>query len=51
MVERARDRLTATGMATTEEIDRHLADIDAGRLDLTAFPVVSAWGRKGADNP
>jgi len=51
MVERARDRLTATGMATTEEIDQHLADIDAGRLDLTAFPVVSAWGRKGADNP
>jgi 2-polyprenyl-3-methyl-5-hydroxy-6-metoxy-1,4-benzoquinol methylase len=46
LVERAREHLTATGMATTEEIDQHLADIDAGRLDLTAFPVISAWGRK-----
>jgi SAM-dependent methyltransferase len=50
MVERARDRLTATGMATTEEIGQHLADIDARRLDLTAFPVVSAWGRRSAED-
>jgi hypothetical protein len=33
-------------MATAQEIDQHLADIGAGRLDLAAFPVVSAWGRK-----
>ena len=46
MIERARERLTGTGMATTEEIEQHLADIGAGQLDLTAFPVVSAWGRK-----
>jgi SAM-dependent methyltransferase len=46
LIERARDHLTAAGTATEEEIDQHLADIDAGRLDLAAFPVVTAWGRK-----
>jgi SAM-dependent methyltransferase len=51
LIERARDRLTATGMATAEEIDQHLADIEAGRLDLTAFQVVSAWGLKERRQP
>lgn len=46
MIERARAQLIAASMATEEEIDQHLADVDAGSLDLTAFPVVSAWGRK-----
>jgi Methyltransferase domain len=46
LIERAREHLTTAGMATAQEIDQHLADIGAGRLDLAAFPVVSAWGRK-----
>ncbi|MEU0602019.1 hypothetical protein ABZ484_27825 [Streptomyces sp. NPDC006393] len=46
MIERARERLIASGMVTAEELEQHLANVDAGRLDLTAFPVVSAWGRK-----
>lgn len=39
-------RLIDAGLATRAEIDQHLADLAAGGLDLTAFPVVSAWGRK-----
>jgi SAM-dependent methyltransferase len=46
MIERQRERLLAAGPLTAAEIDRHLADIAAGRLDLTTFTVVSAWGRK-----
>jgi SAM-dependent methyltransferase len=46
MIERQRDRLLAGGLLTAAEIDRHLADVAAGRLDLTTFTVVSAWGRK-----
>jgi hypothetical protein len=46
MIERQRERLLAAGPLTVAEIDRHLADIAAGRLDLTTFTVVSAWGRK-----
>jgi len=33
-------------MLGAEQVDQHLADIDAARLELAAFPVVSAWGRK-----
>jgi hypothetical protein len=29
-----------------EDLEQHLADIEYGRLDLAAFPVVSACGRK-----
>jgi hypothetical protein len=46
LIERARQHLITSGMATEEELEQHLADVDAGRLDLAAFPVVSAWGRK-----
>jgi SAM-dependent methyltransferase len=48
ITERQRDRLVTTGLASDEEIDRHLHDINAGSLDLASFPVVSAWGRKSA---
>lgn len=40
-----RDRLLAAGLATTDEIEQHLAAVDSGRLDLTTSPLVSAWGR------
>ncbi len=46
VIERSRERLIASRMASAEELDKHLADLDAGRLDLASFPIVSAWGRK-----
>jgi hypothetical protein len=46
MIERVRERLVAEGLATTADVEQHLADIEDGRLDLAAFPVVSAWGRR-----
>jgi SAM-dependent methyltransferase len=45
-IEHVRDRLIASGRATADEIDRHLANIDAGILDLTLSPMISAWGRR-----
>ena len=37
----------AHGHATREEVDRHLATLAAGDLDLTVRPLgVSAWGRR-----
>jgi SAM-dependent methyltransferase len=42
---RRADRLLASGLLDQEELDRHRADLDEG-LDLAAFPVIAAWGRK-----
>jgi SAM-dependent methyltransferase len=41
-----RDRVLTAGLATEAEIDRHLANVRSGRLDLTISPLISAWGRK-----
>ena len=41
-----RGQLVAKGWATDEEIDRHLASVEAGKLDLTQPPLISAWGRR-----
>lgn len=38
--------LVAAGLATDEEIDRHLANIAAGGLDFATSPMISAWGRR-----
>jgi SAM-dependent methyltransferase len=38
--------LVAGGHATEEEIDRHLANVAAGGMDLATAPMVSAWGRR-----
>lgn len=46
LVLRHRDRMLAAGLLTSGELDRHLAHIADGALDLAAFPVVSAWARK-----
>jgi SAM-dependent methyltransferase len=46
LIQRARERLITSELVNAEEVEQHLADVDAGRLDLAAFPVVSAWGRK-----
>jgi SAM-dependent methyltransferase len=40
-----RGQLVAKGWATDEEIDRHLANVEAGKLDLAQPPLISAWGR------
>ncbi|MFE3828602.1 class I SAM-dependent methyltransferase [Streptomyces sp. NPDC059092] len=45
-VRQIRGRLVAEGLATDEEIDRHLANVTAGRLDLATAPMISAWGRR-----
>jgi 2-polyprenyl-3-methyl-5-hydroxy-6-metoxy-1,4-benzoquinol methylase len=46
LIARRGDRLVEAGLLTAEEIGQHLADLAAGGLDLAAFPVVSAWGRR-----
>lgn len=46
-VAQIRDRLVGHGIATAAEIDRHLDNLDAGRIpDLATAPMISAWGRK-----
>jgi SAM-dependent methyltransferase len=47
-VAQIRDRLVAAGLATNEEVDRHLDNVAAGLLDLATSPMISAWGRKPA---
>lgn len=45
-VRQIRHHLTGQGIATDEEIDRHLANVATGRLDLATAPMISAWGRR-----
>ncbi|MEV6010974.1 methyltransferase domain-containing protein [Streptomyces sp. NPDC051976] len=45
-VRQIRHHLTAQHLATDEEIDRHLANVATGRLDLATAPMISAWGRR-----
>ncbi|MBC3841433.1 methyltransferase domain-containing protein [Streptacidiphilus sp. 4-A2] len=45
-VRQIRGRLVAAGLATDEEIERHLASVATGLLDLATAPLVSAWGRR-----
>ncbi|MFF2849305.1 methyltransferase [Streptomyces sp. NPDC058001] len=46
-IRQIRERLVAARLATDEDIDRHLAHVAAGAMDLATAPLVSAWGRKG----
>ncbi|MEU5364470.1 methyltransferase domain-containing protein [Streptomyces sp. NPDC005925] len=46
-VRQIRDQLVSAGLATDEDIDRHLANVATGAMDLTTAPMISAWGRKG----
>jgi SAM-dependent methyltransferase len=41
-----RDRLVTNGIATPEEIERHLENVAAGVLDLAQPPMISAWARR-----
>ncbi|WP_306337551.1 methyltransferase domain-containing protein [Streptomyces sp. KL118A] len=45
-VRHVRDQLVTAGLATDEEIDRHLANVTSGRLDLATSPMISAWARR-----
>jgi SAM-dependent methyltransferase len=45
-VEQIRGRLVAAGIASDEEIDRHVANVRGGLTDLATSPLVSAWGRQ-----
>jgi SAM-dependent methyltransferase len=45
-VRQIRRRLVTEGLATDEELDRHLANVATGRLDLATAPMISAWGRR-----
>ncbi|MFE2923835.1 class I SAM-dependent methyltransferase [Streptomyces goshikiensis] len=47
-VRQIRGRLVAGGLADDAEIDRHLSNVAAGRLDLATAPMISAWGRRPA---
>jgi SAM-dependent methyltransferase len=45
-VRQIRDQLVTEGLATDEDIDRHLANVATGTMDLATAPLISAWGRK-----
>ncbi|MGW1036056.1 methyltransferase [Streptomyces antibioticus] len=45
-VRQIRDRLVGAGLATEDDIDRHLANVATGTMDLATAPMISAWGRK-----
>ncbi|MYU21635.1 methyltransferase domain-containing protein [Streptomyces sp. SID8352] len=45
-VRHVRDELVAAGAATDEDIERHLANVACGAMDLATAPMISAWGRK-----
>ncbi|MDI3387358.1 methyltransferase domain-containing protein [Streptomyces sp. B-S-A8] len=45
-VQQARDLLVARSLVTNADIDRYLAQLSSGTLDLATPPLISAWGRK-----
>jgi SAM-dependent methyltransferase len=47
-VEQMRGHLVEAGLAGDDEIDRHLAAVDAGGMDFATSPLISAWGRMPA---
>jgi SAM-dependent methyltransferase len=48
-VEQVGEQLVARGRATAAEVDAHLRELAAGRLDVVTPPLVSAWGRRPED--
>ncbi|GAB2738999.1 methyltransferase domain-containing protein [Streptomyces bullii] len=45
-IHRVRARLVTAGLATDQDIDRHLANLASGALDVATAPLISAWGHK-----
>jgi hypothetical protein len=50
-IRHVRGELLAAGLADDAEIDAYLAAIHTGELDLTFAPLISAWGRRSAEDP
>ena len=48
-IEQIRAGLLADGWVTEEEIDRHLANLVSGRLDVATAPMVSIRGRRAVE--
>lgn len=48
-VEQIRTRLVDAGLAVTGDVERHLANVRTGRLDLATPPLVSSWGRTAGE--
>jgi SAM-dependent methyltransferase len=46
-IRQIRDDLVTAGLASDEDIDRHLTNVTSGAMDLATAPMISAWGRKG----
>ena len=46
-IRQIRERLVTAGLATDQDIERHLANVAVGGMDLATAPMISAWGRKG----
>ncbi len=46
-----RDQLVTHAIATEEEVDRHLAAVASGALDLTQPPMISCWGVASPSSP
>lgn len=44
-----RDQLISEGIASPDEIDRHLLNVSNEKLDLAQPPMISAWGRRQSD--
>ncbi|MGH3966775.1 MAG: hypothetical protein ACRDTV_01275, partial [Mycobacterium sp.] len=49
LISHARPALIAADLATADEIDQHLTDLDSSDLDIAIFPIVSASGCKQPD--
>ena len=45
-ISQVRDRLLAAGLAGEQQLERHIATVASGRLDVATAPMISAWGRK-----
>ncbi|MFF3843797.1 methyltransferase domain-containing protein [Streptomyces sp. NPDC002328] len=45
-IRQIRADLVTAGLATEEEIDRHLTNVATGDMDLATAPMISTWGRK-----
>lgn len=45
-VRHVRDQLLDAGLATPEEIETHLGNLEHGDLDLMLAPMITAWGRQ-----
>ncbi|AUG75038.1 methyltransferase [Kitasatospora sp. MMS16-BH015] len=49
-IRHVRPELLAAGLTDATELDAHLAAIQAGELDLTLAPLISAWGRRPVES-